>query len=218
MKRARVQHPLEYPCAVPSRTKTHAATECCAGVSAWHGPVHEHFSAQRDEPGTSQGFSVELARRHNPRRAVGAKAAEFPVRPPRARCRAVRLRALLPVGVREHPSVRLGPCSDFRSRTVSEAWGAARAPSTLGARCEKGWYPIGAAVPCVPWYVRIRSVRVVRPCGRAPRKCPFRRRARPLAARVRACESLVTFRVSVHVPWKVCAHCGTAGVRFVARA
>jgi hypothetical protein len=82
-KRARAQHPLEYPCPVPSRTRTHAATACCAGVSAWHGPVHGHFTAQRDEPCTSQIFHLELARRHDPCRAVGAQAAESPVRPPR---------------------------------------------------------------------------------------------------------------------------------------
>jgi hypothetical protein len=92
-KRARVQHPLEYPCPVPSRTRTHVATACCAGVSAWHGPVHSHFTAQRDEPCTPQGFLLELAGRHDPCRAVGAQAAYRSVRPPRARCRAVRLRA-----------------------------------------------------------------------------------------------------------------------------
>jgi hypothetical protein len=83
--------PLEYPCPVPSRTKTHAATGCCAGVSAWRGPVHPHFTAQRDEPCTSQVFRFELTRRHDPRRTVGAQLAECPVRPPRARCRAVRV-------------------------------------------------------------------------------------------------------------------------------
>ena len=91
-------------------------------------------------------------------------------------------------------------------RVLSEP--AARRGSTL------------SAPPCraVPWYVRTRSVRFVRPCVRAPRKCPFHRRARALAARVRAWESLVSFRVSAHVLWKVCAHCGTAGVPFVGRA
>jgi hypothetical protein len=69
------------------------ATACCAGVSVWHGPVHEHFTAQRDEPCTSQEFWLEQAERHDPRRAVGAQAAECPVRPPRARCRGLRVRS-----------------------------------------------------------------------------------------------------------------------------
>jgi hypothetical protein len=71
---------------------------------------------------------------------------------------------------------------------------------------------------CRGMCVRTRSVRFVRPCVRAPRECPSHHRARTLAARVHACESLVTFRVSVQVPWKVSAHCGTAGVPFAARA
>ena len=62
------------------------------------------------------------------------------------------------------------------------------------------------------------AVSPLRVLSELPRKCPFRRRACTLAARVRACESLVTFRVTVQVLWKVCAHCGTAGVPFVARA
>jgi hypothetical protein len=79
---------------------------------------------------------------------------------------------------------------------------------------------IAVRPPCgaVPWYVRTRPVPVVRPCVRAPRKCPFHRRARALAARVRACQSLVTSRVSVQELWKVCAHCGSPRVPFVGRA
>ncbi len=114
-ERARVQHPLEYRCAVPSRTKTDVATACCAGVSAWHGPGQEHFSAQRDEPCTSQEFRLELARRHDPRRAVGAQLAECPVRPPRARCRAGRLRASAPA---RWCSVSTPACAGMHRRTA----------------------------------------------------------------------------------------------------
>jgi hypothetical protein len=88
-KWARLQHPLEYPRPVPSRTTTHAAT----ALSARHGPVHTHFTAQRDEPCPPQEFRLELAGRHDPCRAVGAQAACCSVRPPRARCRGVSLRA-----------------------------------------------------------------------------------------------------------------------------
>ena len=144
-KRARVQHPLEYPCPVPSRTKTHAASACCAGVSAWHGPVHTHFTAQRDEPGKSQGFLLELARRHDPRRAVGAQLAECSVRPPRTQCHAVRLRASVPA---RWCSLSTPACACTHRRPAVRVPSPHVAASTL------------AAPPCsglAPWGTRYRS-------------------------------------------------------------
>ena len=57
----------------------------------------------------------------------------------------------------------------------------------------------------MPWYVRTRCASCGSGCEHRT-SAAFHRRARTLAARVRACESLVSFRVSVHVLWKVCAH------------
>jgi hypothetical protein len=132
-KRARAKHPLEHPCAVPSRTKTHAADACCAGVSALHGPVHEDFAAQRHERCTTQVFRLELARRHDPRRAVGAQDVEFPVRPPRARCRAVRLRLSAAAAPdRCCPPVPL--CTFGRLRTRSAPPSSTRVQYPLGRR------------------------------------------------------------------------------------
>jgi hypothetical protein len=106
-----------------------------------------------------------------------------------------------------------GPCSNHRSSTVSEVPAAARArtapqrtrlpyarespPSTLRARCEKAFHPIGAAVPCGA-VVRAYSLSALR-------------------------EAMCASTAQVPLPppqvlWKVCAHCGTAGVPFVARA
>jgi hypothetical protein len=136
--------PLEYPCAVPSRTTTHAATACCAGVSARHGPVHTHFTAQQDEPCTLQVFRLELAERHDPRRAVGAQLADWPVRPPCARCRAVRVRASAGPLV----SISTAACVRTHRRTAVRVPSPHVAVSTLAAAPRSG---------PAPWGTRYRS-------------------------------------------------------------
>jgi hypothetical protein len=146
-KRARVRHPLEYPCPVPSWTKTHAASACCAGVSARHGPVQTHFTAQRDEPCTSQVFPFEQARRHDPGLAVGAQAVDYPVRPPRAPCRAVRVRASAGPLV----SVSTPACACTHHRTAVRVPSPHVAVSTLAA-APRQWpsavaYAVWFAVP-----------------------------------------------------------------------
>jgi hypothetical protein len=143
---ARVQHALEYPCPVPSRTKTHAAIACCAGVSARHGPVHTHFTAQRDEPCPPQGFLLELARRHDPRRAVGAQAAYNSVRAPRARCRAVRVRASACPLVSVSTPARLHASSHCRTRTLA-ARGREHAGSSPRQWPSAVGYSVSFAVP-----------------------------------------------------------------------
>jgi hypothetical protein len=156
---------------------------CCAGVSAWHGPVHEHFTAQRDEPCTSQVFRLEHARRHDPRRAVGAQAVGRFVCPPCAQSLAARCARPVPLGVRAVKVVhvrtsRLGVACGARVRRA-----VGTAGSVLPSRREAvllAYSAVAGAVAC--GRQRLVSLAAPRGCAQLAEQQPFSR-CRPGGAR-----------------------------------
>ena len=84
--------------ALVARGREYAGSSPRSGAAPWGTRYRSQYPiacscsvSPRCGRAAAQEVPLELAGRHDPRRAVGAQAAECPVRLPRARCRAVRL-------------------------------------------------------------------------------------------------------------------------------